>query len=421
MNDFASQLILLSLKPGDSTTAREITQLIETFQRGNEKTVAGPAQVRSQQQSGKTTSIHHQWGQLARRVIERQAAPLVLHRLRTCELTHLLPPSVISLWEKAAWKTLSRKLLLSDEFVRVARAFTGAGIQFIPMKGICLSEELYPSPGMRQFSDIDILVHEADSDAAVAELHQMGYKEAGIAAELPPDVHALSDASHRPPLVRKGIMVEIHTRVHRRREDWQVDHDDLWRTAVETRLYGQPVKVFSRTYQLLTVAIHHDKHFREGKFQMTGYYDMVHMLRQWSSEIEWEELLRLCDEARCAPAVLTHLALIAHYAGVEVPEQVQQHAAYRYSKAQAATFEEGLATGKAHQLLTMGSLNPVTKIVGWRNKLRYVWFYLFPPVSFLMKQYGLSRRGQVWKYYPYRVLRRIAKLGLTVWHRVTNH
>ncbi len=66
---------------------------------------------------------------------------------------------------QAAMMALYRYTRLSREYQMVCQALEEAEIPFIPLKGSVLRDS-YPEPWMRTSCDMDILVHEADLDAA---------------------------------------------------------------------------------------------------------------------------------------------------------------------------------------------------------------------------------------------------------------
>lgn len=93
----------------------------------------------------------------------------------------------------------------------VIGALERAGIESLPLKGVFLARRLYGDPGMRESSDIDLLVDRERLDEAAAVLGELGYeREAGATGVVRrPDLH------HRMTNPRAGLPpVELHWRVH---------------------------------------------------------------------------------------------------------------------------------------------------------------------------------------------------------------
>ena len=74
------------------------------------------------------------------------------------------------------------------------------GIEYIPLKGIVL-KDLYPSPYMRQMSDVDILIHEKDHKTKIRPIMlSLGYTE-GI------------ESDHELHWIKDRQLIEFHKRI----------------------------------------------------------------------------------------------------------------------------------------------------------------------------------------------------------------
>ena len=70
----------------------------------------------------------------------------------------------------------ARSILALQHYERVSGILSGGGIEHIPLKGIRLLETLYPDPGTRHLSDIDVLVRRADVRRADEALRAAGWR-----------------------------------------------------------------------------------------------------------------------------------------------------------------------------------------------------------------------------------------------------
>ena len=98
------------------------------------------------------------WDDLAQMAIDRGMAPLLYKKLALLASASMIPDPAKQKLQGAYYLTLSRSMVLYDAFRKAAEAITAAGIQVVALKGIYLSEWLYKDIGLRQFSDIDLLV-----------------------------------------------------------------------------------------------------------------------------------------------------------------------------------------------------------------------------------------------------------------------
>ncbi|WP_073227170.1 nucleotidyltransferase family protein [Streptomyces sp. NBRC 110465] len=68
------------------------------------------------------------------------------------------------------------------EAVRIVRALTGRDVPVAVLNGLAYDTALYPPGGLRQFTDIDLLVDAADRDAALDVLAELGFTQPGRGA-----------------------------------------------------------------------------------------------------------------------------------------------------------------------------------------------------------------------------------------------
>jgi len=99
------------------------------------------------------------WDYFVNILIERGLSPLFYNKIEILDNTNQIPKHIIAKLRKSYYKTLTRSLLLHDYFKNVTTAFNNNNLAFIALKGIYLSEWLYKDVGLRQFSDIDILIY----------------------------------------------------------------------------------------------------------------------------------------------------------------------------------------------------------------------------------------------------------------------
>lgn len=188
----------------------------------------------------------------------------------------------------------------------VARALDGAlgaleadGVRAAVLKGPALAERLYPEPGLRWSTDIDILVAEADTDRAVAALEPLGYAvedrlAAGYARR---HHHHLHLYGRRPPVIELhfrayvGFGVVIHA------------EDLLERARPHRTAGGGRCLVLAPEDEALYLAVHVAGHCCD---RLVWLYDLK-LLVEREPALDWE---LLAARARAA-GVMTAFALVA--------------------------------------------------------------------------------------------------------------
>ncbi|MGC9152074.1 MAG: nucleotidyltransferase family protein, partial [Microbacter sp.] len=166
------------------------------------------------------------WNYFLTIVIERGMGPICHKKLPLLSNHASVPEQVRSKLQQAYYKTFSRSVTLYDYFRKVVSAFNQAGIDVVALKGIYLSEYLYQDVGLRQFSDIDLLVKEADGEKCLRILEQLGYSPAVLS--LSTFVQQHTEMVHFPPMVSHGVSIEIHTKLHKNSENYRIDLQAVW-------------------------------------------------------------------------------------------------------------------------------------------------------------------------------------------------
>lgn len=100
--------------------------------------------------------------------------PLVYHTLKESNWAGI-PNQIKEKLERIFWANTARNLLLAAEIDKVFEALGKRGVRSIPIKGIFLSEEVYPDISFRMMTDIDILIRREDLMMAEESLTERGY------------------------------------------------------------------------------------------------------------------------------------------------------------------------------------------------------------------------------------------------------
>jgi len=339
------------------------------------------------------------WEVFTKMAIDRAAAPLIVDKLSSLKNAGLFPESVLRRLKQASLRTLSRNMLLTEHFRQVIRAFSEAEIPVIALKGSMLSEWLYGNINLRQFSDLDLLVPQEKGMTAVEILRGMGYVSSDL--KMSDFIKENTSIVHYTPMIKNGVSVEIHIRIHAETESYQVDLQDMWQQAVPMQLHGVPALGFCPEDLLLHLCFHLDKHFRGGQFQFTCLYDIVNMLNHKGKEIHWDLFEKKCIQAKAESVTYKYLLLAQKYMNAQLPVLVAKKYAYRLEPKDERIFL-GILRGKGLHIYTAGVIRSMGHLNGFGNRFRFLFDFFFPTTEFMMKRYRLKRKSQLWLYYPYR-------------------
>ncbi|MHB9056343.1 MAG: nucleotidyltransferase domain-containing protein [Paludibacteraceae bacterium] len=340
------------------------------------------------------------WDVLAGNLMERGVAPLFYEKLSKLPDRLLIPYECREKLRQSGYRTLSRGMVLYEVFRNVATAFTSNGIQVVALKGIHLSEKLYEDIGLRQFSDIDLLVSREDGEKCLQILRGMGFVQ--TAGKVSKRISEISGMVHYPAMVRNGVSVEIHIRLHPEKAPYRLDTVQIMERAESCILNRVSVHVPERYDLLIFLCIHLHKHFEAGEIQLTCFLDIVNILDRECGQPDWQILRERCDSYNCREVVFKYIVLVNKYFRVFIPEEVIGEYRFLLSARDEKRFKRYLNGAKWSSYGTSAHIRNVTGLNSIGAKLRYIGMVLFPGKEFMIHKYRIRHASMYRLYYPYR-------------------
>ena len=344
------------------------------------------------------------WNVLVDTSIALGIGSLVYHKLNDAVLKELVPQEAFDRLQQCYYVTLRRSMLLYGVFQQAARALHAAGVKVVALKGIYLSEHLYDDIGLRQLSDIDLLVRAEEGERSIEILTNNGFgvTENPFSLHLTPD----PDFIHYPPMQKDGLSVEIHVRLHREHPDYCIDTAAFIAHAVPVIISGVEVHTLSFYDQLIFICIHSEKHFTGSKIQFTCFADIANILTSYRDEIDWSMLIKECATNKCEDVVMKHILLVHHFFNAPVPDFILQQYSSLLGEEDMETFIRFLR-GYMFTGNHVGLFNEnINKIKGFRNKIEFVAGNLFPPKGYMISRYKIKNKSLyfLWYFYRFRIV-----------------
>ena len=341
------------------------------------------------------------WDYLITTIIERGIGPLFYKKLPFLTNSSLIPETVKNKLQQAYYKTFSRSTILYEHFRRIAEAFYLQDVPVITLKGIYLSEWLYQDIGLRQFSDIDLLVKEKEGEKCLRILSDLGYKPSEIS--LSESVLSKFELIHYSAMILDGVSVEIHIKLHSDTEKYNLLVPELWKNAVLTTING--INVFTlNTYDLLIhLCLHLDKHFQTGHVQFTCFNDITNLLERVSYTLNWTKFTESCKLYKCEEIVFKYIVMNHNYMQASVPADIIQKYTFLLTKEDEHLFISYLKSieieSKIKRSLHFDYLKNNKKN---SDKIKYILGVLFPSRAFMIQKYKIKNHSFIFLYYPYR-------------------
>lgn len=271
-----------------------------------------------------------------------------------------------------------------------------AGIPVIALKGIYLARAVYPEPGLRPMSDMDLLFREQDLERVQWLLLQLGYTREDVdrpIADYLPVRHQL------PSFERPGATcIEVHMRIERPSAGFSIDHTGLWERARHWPLGGRPLLALSPEDLLLHLCLHGMYHhgFRVGLSALT---DIARVVRV--EPLAWDSFVERAGCWRASSTAFYGLELARRMLGAEVPDAVLSALTPREGADAALALAERTILAerpedRRHDLVKTEQASPIgylqimdqtRALSGWRAKLGFVLPYVFPSRAVLEEKY----------------------------------
>lgn len=133
--------------------------------------------------------------------------------LRKEDASENIPDSISKIALKCYYDNIGRNTLLLNALKEIAQACSDSGIRLIPLKGAELLLNEYENIGLRQLSDLDVLIQKSDLSTFRELMRALGYKETLM---LPRRAAVLIDHPSPYLYVRKGLHVDLHLKLNKK-------------------------------------------------------------------------------------------------------------------------------------------------------------------------------------------------------------
>ena len=239
------------------------------------------------------------WPLLRQMALSHEVLPLLYIRLKALG-EDLLPTDELEQLRALYLANVHRTLRLTQKLLRALDLLAGRGIEALPFKGPALAVQAYGEVSLRQFVDLDILIHPQNFRPTYELLVNAGYgplfpmsdrkaEELMGSAQVCPDPaqpHAVADRRlrrwmrHVNHLGFSGhdCMLEVHWAVAPRFLASRLDPERFWQGLQSAYLNGRGLPVFSPENTALTLCLHGARH---RWYQLKGIADLAHLVQRY--------------------------------------------------------------------------------------------------------------------------------------------
>ena len=283
------------------------------------------------------------WDYLVKIINSHGIIALAAYNISESGLTKEIPPKATAALNAGLMKNIARNAWLKERWKEVNEILTGAGINYVLLKGMALEHTIYESKGLRQMTDLDILTDEGSAEKAAQLLVSNGYRPEPLKSALFRKIHN-HVGKHYPTFHKDGFMIDLHVRLSGkpfRKEDIITGTDQI-------SIDGFNALVLKRDIHLQYLTDHFRLHETGGDCQMRLYRDIL--LLDPSSNINFPK---------------------------EFLEEPKQSHKRQYRKAQYKS---------------------AIKMIPSKYRLRYLAGDIFPSIEWMKKRYGCTVAGAIIRY-----------------------
>ena len=244
---------------------------------------------------------------------EQGLLPLLTKRLP--ELGEGVVPSAIrrELRDAARAQTLFT-LSLTAELFRVLDRFAALGIEVLLTKGPVLAARCYGDPGLRQYTDLDLVLRNADIKRAT---------EAMMALRYDPKIPLQAIRTGKVPgeyvFFQSGtkLLVELHTERTFRYHPKPLSIEKLFERQARVRFDGHDVPALSVEDELILICIHGAKHFWE---RLMWIADVAALVTH--QNVDWNRAILVAREVQAERMLRVGLFLATNVTGAKLPGKI---------------------------------------------------------------------------------------------------
>src|SRR5258706_4941231 len=229
-----------------------------------------------------------------------------------------IPERVKSRLSDANHENTQSSFFLIGELLKILKCFEANSIAAIPFKGPTLAQSVYGDTGLRQFADLDVLVHKRDVPRVKELLISRGFKPK-------PELTTAQQAA----LLRfdcaynfdngKGVVLDVHWDFVEPHSSLAFDPGPFWSRLETIAIGGNQLMTLSPEDLLLVLCLHGFTHF----WERLGWICDVASLMDQEKDIDWQLVLANANRLGMRRILLLGLVLATDLLDATMPLEIR--------------------------------------------------------------------------------------------------
>ena len=341
------------------------------------------------------------WNYFGTLASDHGVAALVYHNLEKLKLLSYVPGEIVSSLRDILLKSLSRNAFNIEAMREVLSLLNSENTKTVLLKGMALELSVYGNEGIRQMSDVDILISGDQCMKARKILISNGF----VSLPVKSNIHKLIIANlgkHLPSLIKNGLSVEIHHELFGDRR--KVLTRMLFESSYEIELKGEKVFVPQPQIFFLYLVRHLYLHEMNNESQLRLYTDLVVLIEKYRDNILNSDLLEYASQAGMSEILAWRLKSLRDIWKVSFPQPIDDFIDRWNDPASADRFFFFLKSPKGNPPVNKAwqYRHVISDIPGLHRKFIFIIGDLIPTIRFMKKRYKCRSGFKALLYYPHR-------------------
>jgi hypothetical protein len=341
------------------------------------------------------------WDYFAFLANEHGVAALACYNLEKLGFINLIPEKVISALKNSMMLSLSRNAFHIETISEVLRLLNNKNIKIILLKGLALEIDIYGNTGLRQMTDIDILVDHSHYELAQNILIENGYQPLPLKSVFLKPVIAWR-GKHLPTLLKKGSSIDMHLELFGGKNNNLTSL--LMENSYGITVNGQKAYIPQPQLFFLYLVRHLYLHEINNESQLRLYTDLVVMLEKYYDQIINHDLLAFASKAGMSQILAWRLEPLRDLWGIRFPDWIDGFIDKWHNSDSIKKFVFFLKSPKNNPSTGNALVfrETIKEIPGLHRKMFFVLGELFPTFTFMKERYKCRNNLTALLYYPHR-------------------
>jgi len=327
---------------------------------------------------------------------------LVFRNLDHLGLLSSVPDKQAGTLRNSQMLSVSRNAFHLSAIEEILGLLNEEGIKVVLLKGFALEMTVFGNAGLRQMTDVDILIDRKDYVKAHSILMRNGYDSMPVKSGFHRPIVAWT-GKHLPSLLKNGTSVDIHL------ELFPGKRNDLTKllfdTSAEIMIDRERAYVPSPQLFFLYLVRHLYSHEIRNESQLRLYTDLVVLIEHYRDEIINYDLISNASKAGLSQILAWRLEPLRDLWGIPFPGWVDDFIDKWFNPDSINKFVFFLKSPKNNKAKNPGQIYrlAIKEIPGIHRKLLFILGDLFPTIRFIRERYGCKSNLKAVFYYPVRL------------------